>query len=77
MGFVFGVVDKFEGFGIFFDMYKNNCFGVVFFYVMVMVGDGYILYDKDIDGKSIEFVGCLVRGIRYVIVFIKFCLMYF
>lgn len=37
-GPVFGSADKFEGLGIFFDTYKNNRPGVVFPYVMAMLG---------------------------------------
>ncbi|OAA58582.1 lectin family integral membrane [Niveomyces insectorum RCEF 264] len=63
-GPVFGSVDKFEGLGIFFDTYKNNRPGVVFPFVMAMVGDGKTSYDKDTDGKSNELAGCSARGIR-------------
>src|SRR3569833_1286367 len=63
-GPVFGNIDKFEGLGIFFDTYKNNRPGVVFPYVMAMVGDGKTSYDKDTDGKSTELAGCSARGIR-------------
>lgn len=37
-GPVFGSVDKFEGLGIFFDTYKNNRPGIIFPYVMAMLG---------------------------------------
>lgn len=37
-GPVFGAADKFEGLGVFFDTYKNNRPGVVFPYVMAMLG---------------------------------------
>ena len=60
-GPVFGSVDKFEGLGIFFDTYKNNRPGVIFPYVMAMLGDGQTSYDKGTDGKSNEFAGCSVR----------------
>ncbi|EPE10242.1 vesicular integral-membrane protein vip36 [Ophiostoma piceae UAMH 11346] len=63
-GPVFGSVDKFEGLGIFFDTYKNNRPGVVFPYVMAMVGDGKTYYDKDTDGKTNELAGCSARGLR-------------
>ncbi|KAK4223717.1 concanavalin A-like lectin/glucanase domain-containing protein [Podospora fimiseda] len=76
-GPVFGSVDKFEGLGIFFDTYKNNRPGVVFPYVMAMVGDGKTTYDKDTDGKSTEFAGCSARGIRHATVPTKFRLTYF
>ncbi|KAK3990593.1 concanavalin A-like lectin/glucanase domain-containing protein [Cladorrhinum sp. PSN332] len=76
-GPVFGSVDRFEGLGIFFDTYKNNRPGVVFPYVMAMVGDGKTSYDKDTDGKSTEFAGCSARGIRHATVPTKFRLTYF
>ncbi|MCJ1234561.1 hypothetical protein MMC14_002522 [Varicellaria rhodocarpa] len=63
-GPVFGSVDKFEGLGIFFDTYKNNRPGVIFPYVMAMLGDGQTSYDKGTDGKANEFAGCSARGIR-------------
>lgn len=77
MGPVFGAADKFEGLGIFFDTYKNNRPGVVFPYVMAMVGDGHTSYDKDTDGKSTEFAGCSARGIRHATVPTKLRLTYF
>jgi mannose-binding lectin 2 len=76
-GPVFGMSDYFEGLGIFFDTYKNNRPGVVFPYVMAMVGDGKTSYDKDTDGKNTEFAGCSARGIRYANVPTKFRLTYF
>jgi len=76
-GPVFGSVDKFEGLGIFFDTYKNNRPGVVFPFVMAMVGDGKTSYDKDTDGKDTEFAGCSARGIRHASVPTKFRLTYF
>lgn len=63
-GSVFGSTDNFEGLGIFFDTYKNNRPGIIFPYVMAMVGDGKTLYDKNNDGKANEFAGCSARGIR-------------
>ena len=77
VGPVFGSADKFEGLGIFFDTYKNNRPGVVFPYVMAMVGDGKTSYDKDTDGKDTEFAGCSARGIRHASVPTKFRLTYF
>jgi len=59
-GKVFGSVDKFEGLGIFFDTYKNNRPGMVFPYVMAMLGDGNTAYDKANDGKANELAGCSV-----------------
>ena len=59
-GDVFGMQDKFEGLGIFFDTYKNNRPGVVFPYVMAMMGDGQTSYDKSTDGKDNELAGCSV-----------------
>ncbi|KAK0711127.1 concanavalin A-like lectin/glucanase domain-containing protein [Lasiosphaeris hirsuta] len=76
-GPVFGSADNYEGLGIFFDTYKNNRPGVVFPYVMAMVGDGKTSYDKDTDGKSTEFAGCSARGIRHASVPTKFRLTYF
>ncbi|QDS74719.1 hypothetical protein FKW77_000743 [Venturia effusa] len=63
-GSVFGFKDKFEGLGIFLDTYKNNRPGVVFPYVMAMLGDGNTPYDKENDGKANELAGCSARGIR-------------
>lgn len=59
-GPVFGFQDKFEGLGIFVDTYKNNRPGVVFPYVMAMLGDGQTAYDQANDGKSNELAGCSV-----------------
>lgn len=61
-GPVFGFQDKFEGLGIFFDTYKNNRPGVVFPYVMAMLGDGQTSYDQANDGKANELAGCSVCG---------------
>ncbi|KAK5174531.1 uncharacterized protein LTR77_001611 [Saxophila tyrrhenica] len=63
-GPVFGMKDQFEGLGLFFDTYKNNRPGVVFPYVMAMVGDGQTSYDQANDGKANELAGCSARGIR-------------
>lgn len=63
-GDVFGMKDNFEGLGIFFDTYKNNRPGVVFPYVMAMLGDGQTAYDKNNDGKANELAGCSVRYAR-------------
>ncbi|RDL38141.1 Concanavalin A-like lectin [Venustampulla echinocandica] len=76
-GDVFGSVDRFEGLGIFFDTYKNNRPGVVFPYVMAMVGDGNKPYDKANDGKDNEFLGCSARGIRNADIPTKARLTYF
>ncbi|GIZ45035.1 hypothetical protein CKM354_000821900 [Cercospora kikuchii] len=64
MGTVFGMKDRFEGLAIFFDTYKNNRPGVVFPYVMAMVGDGQTAYDQQNDGKANELAGCSARGLR-------------
>ena len=64
MGSVFGMKDKFEGLAIFFDTYKNHRPGVVFPYVMAMVGDGIVSYDQANDGKANELAGCSARGLR-------------
>lgn len=63
-GPVFGMKDQFEGLGIFFDTYKNNRPGVVFPYVMAMIGDGKTNYDQANDGKANELAGCSARGLR-------------
>jgi len=63
-GPVFGHKDQFEGLGIFFDTYKNNRPGVVFPYVMAMLGDGKTTYDSANDGKANEIGGCSVRKSR-------------
>lgn len=63
-GTVFGMKDRFEGLGIFFDTYKNNRPGVVFPYVMAMMGDGQTPYDQANDGKANELAGCSARGLR-------------
>ncbi|KAL9112536.1 MAG: hypothetical protein Q9227_003107 [Pyrenula ochraceoflavens] len=76
-GQVFGHTDKFEGLGIFFDTYKNNRPGVVFPYVMAMMGDGETAYDKDNDGKANELAGCSARGLRGATVPTKARLTYF
>jgi len=62
-GPVFGNKDKFEGLGIFFDTYKNNRPGVVFPYVMAMLGDGHTTYDQGHDGKANELAGCSVSSL--------------
>lgn len=49
---------------MFFDTYKNNRPGIVFPYVMAMVGDGQTSYDQANDGKAQEYAGCSARGIR-------------
>ena len=59
-GPVFGSKDRFEGLGIFFDTYKNNRPGVVFPYVLGMMGDGQTSYDQANDGKANELGGCSV-----------------
>ena len=59
-GEVFGSTDKFEGLGIFFDTYKNHRPGVVFPFVMAMVGDGQTAYNKDTDGQDQDLAGCSV-----------------
>lgn len=63
-GAVFGHADRFEGLGVFFDTYKNNRPGVVFPYVMAMMGDGKTSYDSANDGKANEIGGCSARGLR-------------
>lgn len=63
-GPVFGHKDEFEGLGIFFDTYKNNRPGIVFPYVMAMMGDGRTRYDQANDGKANELGGCSVGSTR-------------
>ena len=60
-GVVFGHADYFDGLGIFIDTYKNQRPGVVFPYVMAMLGNGSVSYDKDHDGRDNELAGCSVR----------------
>ncbi|KKF95583.1 L-type lectin-like domain-containing protein [Ceratocystis platani] len=76
-GQVFGSSDKFEGLGVFIDTYKNNRPGVVFPYVMAMMGDGQTSYDKNNDGKANELAGCSARGLRNANVPTKLRLTYF
>ncbi|PUU72281.1 legume-like lectin family-domain-containing protein [Tuber borchii] len=76
-GPVFGAADKFEGLGVFFDTYKNNRPGVVFPYVMAMLGDGQTVYQHGNDGKENELAGCSARGIRGAPVATKARLTYF
>jgi len=45
---------------VFFDTYKNNRPGVVFPYVVAMLGDGKTPYDQANDGKANELAGCSV-----------------
>ena len=59
-GKVFGSADNFEGLGVFIDTYKNQRPGVVFPYVMAMIGNTSVSYDKDHDGKDNEIAGCSV-----------------
>ena len=59
-GKVFGHTDNFNGLGIFIDTYKNSRPGVTFPYVMAMLGNSSVSYDKDHDGKDNELAGCSV-----------------
>jgi mannose-binding lectin 2 len=77
VGPVFGQADQFEGLGLFVDTYKNNRPGVVFPYVMAMMGDGQTRYEKNTDGKDQELAGCSARGIRHSSVPTKLRLTYF
>ncbi|KIX06093.1 uncharacterized protein Z518_04067 [Rhinocladiella mackenziei CBS 650.93] len=76
-GPVFGHADRFEGLGIFFDTYKNHRPGVVFPYVMAMMGDGKTTYDSANDGKANEIGGCSARGLRGASIPAKAKLTYF
>lgn len=60
-GKVFGSRDNFNGLGVFVDTYKNQRPGTVFPYVMAMMGNSSVSYDKDHDGKENEIAGCSVR----------------
>ena len=60
-GKVFGHTDNFNGLGVFIDTYKNSRPGVTFPYVMAMLGNSSVSYDKDHDGKDNELAGCSVR----------------
>jgi len=59
-GKVFGHRDNFNGLGVFIDTYKNQRPGTVFPYVMGMLGNSSVSYDKDHDGKENELAGCSV-----------------
>ena len=59
-GQVFGSKDNFNGLGVFIDTYKNGRTGVVFPYVMAMLGNSSVSYDKEKDGKANELAGCSV-----------------
>jgi len=76
-GPVFGSADEIEGLGIFFDTYKNNRPGVIFPYVMAMLGDGKTAYQHSNDGKDNELAGCSARGIRGASIATKAKLTYF
>lgn len=76
-GPVFGSVDKFEGLGVFFDTYKNNRPGIIFPYVMAMLGDGETSYNHENDGKDNELAGCSARGLRGAVIPTKGKLTYF
>lgn len=76
-GPVFGAPNQFEGLGIFVDTYKNNRPGVVFPYIMAMVGDAKTSYDKKNDGANSELAGCSARGIRHSSIPTKMRLTYF
>ena len=60
-GNVFGHTDNFNGLGVFIDTYKNSRPGVVFPYVMAMLGNSSVSYDSAHDGKDNEMAGCSVR----------------
>lgn len=60
-GNVFGHTDNFNGLGVFIDTYKNSRPGVVFPYVMAMLGNSSVKYDQDHDGKDNEMAGCSVQ----------------
>ena len=66
-GPVFGSMDQFEGLGLFIDTYKNNRPGVIFPYVMAMLGNGTTKYDKDNDGQANELAGCSVRILEFTL----------
>ena len=62
-GPVFGSMDRFEGLGVFIDTYKNSRPGIVFPYVMAMLGNSSVTYDKGHDGNANELSGCSVNSI--------------
>ena len=64
-GKVFGHRDNFNGLGVFIDTYKNQRPGVVFPYVMAMLGNSSVSYDKDHDGKDNELAGCSVCSLTH------------
>jgi len=64
-GKVFGSKDNFNGLGVVIDTYKNGRPGVVFPYVMAMLGNSSVSYDKDHDGKDNELAGCSVRSLPF------------
>jgi len=76
-GPVFGSTDNFNGLGIFIDTYKNSRPGIVFPYVMGMLGNGSVSYDKNHDGKDNELGGCSARGLRTATIPTKMRLTYF
>ncbi|KAI4212130.1 MAG: hypothetical protein LQ351_005160 [Letrouitia transgressa] len=76
-GVVFGSTDHFNGLGVFIDTYKNQRPGIVFPYVMAMMGNGTVSYDKEHDGKDNEIAGCSARGLRTASVPTKIRLTYF
>ncbi|KAL9614407.1 MAG: hypothetical protein Q9167_001078 [Letrouitia subvulpina] len=76
-GVVFGSTDHFNGLGVFIDTYKNQRPGIVFPYVMAMLGNGTVAYDKEHDGKDNEIAGCSARGLRTASVPTKIRLTYF
>ncbi|CAO3621974.1 unnamed protein product [Cunninghamella echinulata] len=58
-GTVFGLKDRFEGLGIFFDTYDNErSHRHTFPYISSMLGDGLLSYDNDKDGRTTELAGC-------------------
>lgn len=63
-GPVFGSTDNFDGLGIFIDTYKNARPGLVFPYVMGMLGNSSTTYDKDHDGMANELAGCSVELVK-------------
>ena len=63
-GNVFGHTDNFNGLGVFVDTYKNSRPGVVFPYVMAMLGNSSVSYDAEHDGKENELAGCSVWPLR-------------
>lgn len=69
IGPVFGNMNQFTGLGIFVDTYPNadKTHDRAFPYISVMLGNGTLTYDHDLDGRPTELGGCtaMVRNAIY------------